>query len=95
MHRLNSSAATEIDFNYNNQVRADIRTLFAKAKERDNKGPRITKQINIFIATLEKFEDYSKQIDQLITLKTMIKNNKLKKKKRAAKDKKHFFDKIC
>jgi hypothetical protein len=63
MRGPDSSAATEMDFDYNEQVRADARTLFAKAKERDNEGPRITKQIDVFIATLEKFEDYSKQID--------------------------------
>jgi len=48
----------------------------------------------MFIASLEKFKDYSKQIDQLIALKIMIKNNKLKRGKRAAEDKKHFFNKI-
>ena len=94
MRGPDSSAATEMDFNYNKQVRADARTLFAKAKERDDKGPRITKQIDVFIATLKKFEDYSKQIDQLIALKTTIKNNKSKRGKRAAKDRKRFFNKI-
>jgi hypothetical protein len=54
-----SQTATEMDFDYNEQVCADIRTSFAKAKERDNKEPCITKQIDVFIATLEKFEDYS------------------------------------
>jgi len=83
-----------MDFDYNEQVRADTRTSFAKAKKRDDEGPRITKQINMFIATLEKFKDYSKQIDQLITLKTTIKNNKSKRGKRAAEDRKRFFDKI-
>jgi hypothetical protein len=48
----------------------------------------------VFIATLEKFEDYSEQIDQLIALKTTIKNNKSKRGKRAAEDGKRFFDKI-
>jgi len=83
-----------MDFDYNKQVRADTRTLFAKAKERNNEGPYITKQINVFIATLEKFKDYSKQIDQLIALKTTIKSNKLRRGKRAAEDGKRFFDKI-
>jgi len=63
MRRPDSSVATEMDFDYNEQVYADTRILFAKAKERDNKRPCIIKQIDIFIATLEKFEDYSEQID--------------------------------
>ncbi|KAH8742911.1 hypothetical protein F5883DRAFT_656255 [Diaporthe sp. PMI_573] len=89
-----SRTATEMDFDYNEQVRADTRTLFAKAKERDDEGPCITKQIDVFIATLEKFEDYFEQIDQLIALKTTIKNNKSKRGKRAAEDRKRFFDNI-
>jgi hypothetical protein len=48
----------------------------------------------MFIATLEKFEDYFKQIDQLIAFKTTIKNNKSKRGKRAAENRKCFFDKI-
>jgi len=60
MRGPNSSAATEIDFNYNKQVYTNVRTLFAKTKKRNDKGPYITKQINVFIATIEKFEDYFK-----------------------------------
>ncbi|KAI7785574.1 hypothetical protein LA080_006594 [Diaporthe eres] len=78
-----------MDFDYNEQVRAHARTALAKAKERENYI-----EINVFIATLEKFEDYSEQIDELIALRTTIRNDKSARGQKVARFATRFFKKI-